>query len=43
MDFLLELVPKESERAFSLRLLHLIDLQNKFAIFDRWRNIKQVN
>ncbi len=43
MDFLLELAPKESERAFSLRMLHLIDMQNKFAIFERWRTAKQVN
>jgi hypothetical protein len=43
MDFLLDVAPKESERAYSLRLLHLIDLQNRFAIFERWRNAKQVN
>ena len=43
MDFLLDVAPKESERAYSLRMLHLIDLQNKFVIFDRWRNAKQVN
>lgn len=43
MDFLLAVAPKESERAYSLRLLRLIDLQNKFAIFERWRNAKQVN
>lgn len=43
MDFLLNVAPKESERAYSLRMLHLIDLQTKFAIFERWRNAKQVN
>jgi hypothetical protein len=43
MDFLLDVAPKESERAYSLRMLHLIDLQNKFVIFERWRNAKQVN
>lgn len=43
MDFLLEVAPKESERAYSLRMLHLIDLQNKFAVFERRRNAKQVN
>ncbi len=42
MDFLLDVAPKESERAYSLRMFHLIDLQNKFVIFDRWRNAKQV-
>ena len=43
MDFLLDVAPKESKRAYSLRLLRLIDLQNSFAIFERWCNAKQVN
>ena len=43
MDFLLEVAPKESRRAYSLRILHLVELQNKFLKFERWRCAKQVN
>jgi len=43
MDFLLVVALKESERAYSLRMLHLIDLQKKFLRFERWRCDKQID
>ncbi|UCE04996.1 MAG: hypothetical protein JSW07_15420 [bacterium] len=42
MDFLLRVAPKESERAYSVRMLQLIELQNKFLRFERWQGAKQI-
>lgn len=43
MDFVLEFAPKESERAYAVRILHLIELQNKFLKFERWRCAEQID